>query len=720
MAQDLVTQGENRSDDVDDNELEENLKKTINGFLRGYGTGDDHDKSSRVDILENTFKIDLNLPLADFSFESAKAYGATNIKTDESDYFALVCEPDSIPRTDIAFPLINSPHNNITVLVSHGIVELSRTGDERMVFLYRKPKGTKLSKLISASKSPPSVDFICSYIIYPLAAAIEHLNSNIGVTHGLINCDNIYFDTSENTVGAVLGPCITESSGLSQPFYYESIERMQALPAGKGNGSGAQDYYALAVVVLHIIYGMNHFDGLTKEQLIRNILKAGAFDALARNKDMNEIFYDFFRGMLSYSTHDRWNYRYLKAWLDGKRYNVMPTPPPHEAIRPFDFEDGHAYTRKEVAHLFFRHWKSVPEVFIDGTLSSWVVISLRNKELNEYLNSVSKIIIGNNRNKDSYIDEHIMRVISVFDPFGPVRLKNLSFHMDGINSLLANSVLKGVESDQNLIMKFIELSMFNFIVDQKNKYIDKYEENEKYSIDTAVTRLEKLRGIIRNNGLGFGVERIFYDLNPRTKCISPLLKGKYVSTLPILLRTLDRMAPQLYNNSDPIDRHIAAFVASHLSIQHELHITSLDDQPSLAKSNVMIALKMMALAQHRARINHLPGLTNWFAIRILPLLDVIRSRTLKRKLVVMLANAARSGSLQKMEEVLISSGYAHAESVAFEQAVRTFKKNAADIEYYTKKEMIGIHSKQLGAKMAHYVAIAALIISFIISIRGGI
>jgi hypothetical protein len=261
--------------------------------------------------------------------------------------------------------------------------------------------------------------------------------------------------------------------------------------------------------------------------------------------------------------------------------------------------------------------------------------------------------------------------------------------------------------------------MFHFITNQKTKEPDKIAETVGSNLSAIFMRLDRLRSITRNTGLGFGPERVLYDLNPGMKCISPLLAGVHVSTLSSMLKELDKLAPRLSQTNDPIDAHIAAFIASHLNIQHEIYINSLSSHPELVKQPVMIALKILASAQSKTRINYLPGLTNWLALRILPLLDMIRSRTLKKKLLAMLANAARSGNIQKMADVIIESGYAQAETAAYMQAVRSFKQNAKNIVYYNKKEMIEIHSKQLGARMSHYIAIAALITSFIIAIRGG-
>ena len=710
MAQDVAVI--NSPDKAEKHKLEADIGKSMAGFLRDYKP---EIIALEKDVLDRRYFIDLNTPLPDFNCKNAKAYASADRKIEGKELVALVCEVGTLQRMEAIAPLINAPHPNIMQLISAGVVELSRLGEERFVILYEKPKGKKLSEILATATKRPSFEFICQNIINPIALAIQHL-SETGLAHGSINCDNIYFQSV-----AILGSCAAEPCGFSQPFYYEPLERMQALPSGKGEGDNSQDYYALAVVILHVIYGINHFAGISEDALIQRIMKEGAFNALTRQKDMPEVFYDFFRGLLNPNSKERWGYKYMKAWLDGKRYNVMPAPPPQEAIRPFEFEGGSANTRREVAQMFFKNWKAVPEVLVSGQLANWVAISLRNKELNEYLLSITKginSIIGKN---DTTIDEQIMRIIVIFDQLGPVRIRKLSFQIDGISSLFAELMLAHSVADMLLLIDFIELSMFSFVFEQKNKGNENKDKDEQVNVkyEILITRLEKLRGILRNHGFGFGAERVFYDLNPTVQCISPLVAGKYVANLPSLLKTLDGIASNLSRDKDPIDNHTAAFIASRININHAVNLSGLETNKTLAKSDSLIALKLLAAAQRKSRIDSLPGLSHWLGLRILPLLDAIRSKTLKKKLLTMLEKSVKTGSLTRMADIFVESGYAFAEEMAFQQSVEKYKTNIREINYYNRQDVIDAQSKRLGTNMAHRVAVVALVASFYFAIRGG-
>src|SRR5690606_33117998 len=107
-----------------------------------------------------------------------------------------------------------------------------------------------------------------------------------------------------------------------------------------------------------------------------------------------------------------------------------------------------------------------------------------------------------------------------------------------------------------------------------NDWIEIHRKQADYampsSINAAVLKHDRLRPYLRMSGLGFGIERILYDLNPDMPCLSPLFANTYVYTLQDLLKQLDALAPSRAKDEDPIDVHIAAFITSKVNMQHEL------------------------------------------------------------------------------------------------------------------------------------------------------
>jgi len=671
----------------------------LNDFLRRYHPSA---ADAKLDLLQDRYRIELSTPLPEFDGKTSRAFAATDLAEPTRMMFAQICHPGSVQRHRTIGILTTITHQYILPLAAAGTVQLSRPEEERFVIFYERPQGKKLSELLAQNQYPLTQSFVCDRIIAPLAAAI-HQFSELDITHGSINPDNIYFSDV-----AVLGPCVAEPCGYSQPFYCEPLERMLALPGAKGEGSPAHDYYALAIVVLYILHGAKHFTSMTADSLARSIFREGVYNALTGQKEMPEMFYDFFRGMLSQNDKDRWSYRFIKPWLEGKRYNVLSPPPPVEAIRPFEFGGALANTRRELAYLFCTDWDKMADPVRSGKLGQWIAVSLRNKDLVEKVTRISRSIVELGFKNEVQLNEQLMHVILLLDPNGPIRMKNLSLYIDGIDSLCAELYANKAHQELHLLAKFIEFNMGNYWLELQRKAIQNY--TVPTTINTILMKLERLRTTMRYGGLGFGLERMLYELNPEMPCLSPLLRQWHILTLPQLLIRLDRLAPNLSKDDEPLDRHMAAFLASRLGIMHEIRLHDLASSPSLANNRAIIALHLLSLAQQKSGDMQLPGLTHWLVLRILPALDAIHSRSLKRKLKGMLMEQAKAGYTQLLADLVVTSNYASADQTSFHQAWSLYLTNESKIGGYRKGSRIDQESIRFGFIIGKAIAYGAFLL----------
>lgn len=662
------------------------------------------------DVFMDRYRIELSTPLPEFDTKLAKAYAATDLIDPAKLIFALVCNPGTTPRMRVIQALKSVNHQYILPLLNAGPVELSRPEEERFVIFYERPAGKKLSELLAQHNQPINQHFLCDRIIAPLASALN-MFTQLEISHGALRPDNIYFADI-----AVLGPCVAEPCGYSQTYPFETLERMQSLPTAKGEGTTSHDFYALAVLVLYILHGPEHFKPYnTQDRLISAILREGVYNALTRQLDVPEIFNDFFRGIFSQTADDRWDYRYVKPWLDGKRYNVLPPPTPNEAIRPYEFGELQASTRRELAHILFFDWDKIADQVQSGKLTQWVSVSLRNKELADSIARITRSASEASNKNDVQLSEQLMRILLLLDPQGPIRIKQMSLHLDGIDTLCADLHMSRNQSDLQFLAKFIEFNMANYWLEQQRKGRD-YEVPA--AINAILIRLERLRACIRNSGYGFGLERMIYDLNPELPCQSPIFKNWHVGTLSVLLKRLNQLAPSLAKDDDPLDRHIAAFIASKLSLQHEVRLHELAAVPSLANNRTMIALRFLSMAQQKTENAHLPGLTHWFALRLLPTLETIHSRTLRERMKNVLLEHAPAGYLQLMADTFINADYATTDQVGFNHAWATYHNNAIKIQNFRAGLQIDQQSARVGYSISKTLAYMGLMISLFTSIMG--
>jgi hypothetical protein len=671
---------------------EAKLQDTIAGFLSSYAP----EKSSNLtDTLDGRYKVDFSTPLFEYDTKNAKAFQCNDSTGEHPQLYALVCKNGTYQRHAAIEKLKGFESRNMVSLKSSGIIKNPQTDSEHFALIYTRPNGKKLSDLLAGVNERISDSFISRNILSPLIGVVGQL-SEIGVSHGSIRADNIYYGEYP-----VLGECLSEPSGYNQPFYAEPIQRMQAHPAGKGEGNVEHDYYALAVLTVYMLYGVNHFSVHSRETLQKRILKDGAYASLLRGKEPPELFTDLLRGLFSGNINERWNYRNLKQWLDGKWSNIMLPAAPTEALRPFEFAGTSISTRKELAHQLFLNWEQAIELMRTDSLIQWVTLNLRNKELAESLKRIKKIVSESTVKNQIQATEQIMRLIQILDPEGPIRIGSLSFHPDGLDSLCLELSNAQSADELKLLSKYIELSMFSHWTDILRTSPD-YVMPE--SINNIALRIDRLRLFARNVGLGFGNERILYELNPKLACQSPLFANQYIVTLPAMLDRLDKLASNLFRNQDAIDSHIAAYIASQCGIMHEIKLHQLIPHPSLASDKSAMALHFISTAQARGGNIRIPGVAHWLSFRILPVLDIIRSRTLRSRVKSMMVQRAQTGFTQNLAEIIIHSNYAVADMSGYVKAVDTYKNKIERIAFYKKEHVIEDFSDRLGNSMAIFWA----------------
>lgn len=693
----------------DDAQSNAPLLQKLKDFLNRYSPT--HNETA--DTLDERYSIDLAMALPELDASNAKAFVASDNMEPSKLIYAHVCEPGKTQRYRAITLLKGLENRYIVQLLAAGTVTLSSNNEERFVIFYERPAGIKLSELMKRKRIPANQAFIIEHILLPLGNVIAAF-SELDISHGLVNPDNIFISDT-----AMLGPCVAEPCGYSQPYFYESVERIQALPAAKGEGSAAQDYYALAVTLLYILHGPEHFEKYTKDGFTRSLLKHGAYHALMQEKEVAEVFYDFFRGTLTIGAEERWNSKQVLPWLSGKRYNVLPPPPPVDAVRPFEFGEQLASTRRELAHLFAKDWEHMIAALQNNQLSHWVSVSLRNKELSDIVTRLSRTAYDLSTKNDPHVNDSLMNIVMLLDPTGPIRIKHISMHVDGLDTLCAELYVNKANPELQMLAKFIEANMVNYWLELQQK-LHKNEFKVPPIINSLNIKLDRLRGTIRNTGFGFGLERMLYDLNPEMPCISPVLAGKHVTSLTELLIKLDKIAPTLSDDEDPMDRHIAAYIASKLVIQHEIRLHDLASIPVLASNRTMIALYLLAMAQERADPVRVPGLSHWVILRLLPLLSHIHSRTLRQKLKNVLMSYAPLGYLPKIAELLVTASHLNDDHEGFQQALLTFRENTIAIDNFQRAENIEYDSINMGFNIARMVAYICVAGSFFLVMRLGI
>jgi hypothetical protein len=171
--------------------------------------------------------------------------------------------------------------------------------------------------------------------------------------------------------------------------------------------------------------------------------------------------------------------------------------------------------------------------------------------------------------------------------------------------------------------------------------------------DCAVLRMDarQQRSWAQQRGRDAGVLRLTYLLNPLLPCASPILATRWVANLTDLMASLEDLAGRIdHSQTDPMDTHIAAFIAARLERRLDGDIANAEGKSD--KVQCLAPLRMLAQLQVRLRSGAAPGLAGWLADRVGPALASWRNRQRRTEVRERLTGLVPQGYLAPMLVVL--------------------------------------------------------------------
>lgn len=664
-------------------------------FLKQYAPP--RSRTAVKDTLNGHYRIVSNQPLAEFSSAYAKAYAARDDNNPDHQLYALIFE-NGVPirQKNIQF-LKSFRHPSLVSLLAEGIIETGAASEMRYAVILEKPAGQSLAHILAQRANPMSDIAIASQYLRPLTEILSAF-VKAGISHNRINPHNIYISGGN----IVLGECISEPSGFSQEFLFEPLERMLILPRAKADFAPSADCYALAILALHLALGFAPFAQIHKDVILRNIFNQGTYHALIMPWDLPNGLQDFFRGTLGEGRRDRWDIANIESWLGGRRFNLILPTLPIETTRGFEFHEALYLSRKHLAYAMWENWKEARTLLTDNRLTRWLAVHVHKADIAEL---ITRLTITNNAISLPQENELLARILILLDPTGPLRFKHICVSVEAIGALLASAIAAERSDDIRAFIQILDADLPGFWLEQQ-------KSNPEYV--ALASRIQKARNHLHMKGLGFGIERCLYDLNPNLPCLSPMLKGQYAMTLSEALVALDNVAAQ--NASHEVgDAHLAAFITNRLDLNREIKLQELNTSAELMKNHSLVMLKILAHAQSKAKEGPLKGLSYWFAARLLPLLDGMHSRARQRRLRTELQSIAAKGVLENISGLLLSAQGFEADGRDFNLAVADYAarrnhiaalKNPSDLAYYAN-----IKGRGIAQSIAYSVCLATVYIT---------
>ena len=348
--------------------------------------------TGRPVLLHDRYAIDPSTSIPEMDGPSAKAYSVKDNVHPNRNLFALVCNSDLPTRIDVMVSVQEQEIDGLIPLISWGTLNWPLMGKHSMALIYELPRGGLIIRAIENKELQLNELEIQKRILPPIITGIVSL-SELGHVHRSIRPSNIFF-MDESLQILVLGNCVTSPCGFDQPIIFETIERSTSSPGGRGQGTFADDIYALGVTLALLLLGKDHMDMIGEEKLLDLKLQRGSYDAICGNANFPSTVSKLLRGMLDDNVNARWGKEELNSWVEGSKVPSVKQAAAINAQNPYHFENNVFYNTRSLSLYLSRHLDTAMEIINDKKLINWLQKDIKNKKQAHSLSTTIEHDVG--------------------------------------------------------------------------------------------------------------------------------------------------------------------------------------------------------------------------------------------------------------------------------------------------------------------------------------
>lgn len=565
---------------------------------------------------------------------------ATDTKTGRSDRMALLVRPDAPPRAQVLNALTGMPIEGVLAPVAQG-VGIGADGEQAWFIICPAPPGPP----IWGPHGPPPRRWheleMLNTLLRPVAQTLERLQAR-HVTHRAIRPENMFRGAPNDPVA--LGCAWAAPAASLQSAVYEPPYVAMCLANGRGEGSIADDVYALGVTLLVLATGRVPMAGMDDATIIRRKLELGSFAALAGEDRLSPAISDLVRGMLAEDPDHR-PHPTLLADPAAARARRVAARPARRAQRPLDIEQTAAVNLRSLALGIALAPDEGARQLRSGAVDKWLRRSLGDSahaaQLDELVRGLATGFSANDDNVDALMAS---RAVAILDPLAPLTWRGVAIWPDGLGPALAGQgrAPDGRAAEQVLGDMIGAEAAAGWAALRPERG------------DPMLMRVEahQHRTTLRTRGPGGGIARLRYTLNPLLPCRSPLVGRAMVVRLADLLPALELTAATRAADAPvPMDGELGAFlVARHEHrVEHELLNFAEARTPADA---ALIVLRLLAGLQSHQHIAALPHLAAWLGARVAPLVETWANRPQRARIGAALTALSVAGQLGPMLALL--------------------------------------------------------------------
>lgn len=622
---------------------------------QGRGAGDP--AAAKV-VLGKRYEIFADQPLVQLNTATATAYRAADKRDERADMFAYVCRPGLPPRSDIMGALKGVETPALLRLRDAGVVDWPLNRAHRAVVLFDRPAGRRLMTTLDDRIEPMLDEAITRQVMQPALLALKELKAR-RLFHGCINPTNIFMRPGANST-VVFGECASAPSGYCQPLVFETLERGMAMPSGRGPGSVADDMYALGVLILFLALGRNPVGGQSDDRVLQAKLDRGSYAALVGDARVSAMMTEPVRGLLLDDPGQRWSLADLDLWLSGRRLSPKQPQPVRRAQRPLSFAGRDYVAARSLAFAMERSPIEAVRIIENGELETWLRRSMEDETLADRVHEGTQS--ASSGSGGTLSDRRLARVLMALDPTAPIRYRGISVMPEGIGVALAEAVSTGVHVQE--VAEVISAQLPIFWISVQGVFSPEHVPIVKM-FETARNYLERISP-------GFGIERVLYHLNPGMPCMGAMVVDEYPQELDDLLYAMERAAERPDRPTEPLDRHIMAFILSRHGGINERSLLGIGPTGKPLE-RVLGILDILFEIQRKSRAFPLPKLCGWVATMMDPAIERYRSGTLRDRVRDELAKQAETGAFKNLYVIVQNNNLVQRDGAAFDLAKREYQ-----------------------------------------------
>lgn len=577
-------------------------------------------------VVKERFEINFDTPLPDFDTNGGKAFIAIDKTNASRRLFALVCNNDSPPRLSILPYLksIDNPH--LLKLVEYDIIDYIPENSRNIALIYNQPTGPRADTYLPDTTPMSAESF--KKLLSSLTTASENLRAN-NITHRAIRVDNIFYK-NESRTELVLGDCAASFPGLFQPIEYETVESSLCIPQGRGNGTNANDIYAIGVTLLNLYLQKDISVDISTPELIRSKLKKGSYQTLSGNNKIAPLVSTVLRGLLNDDPDGRWSFTQIYKFMEHNEASFAPPDTGEQSPRALVINGEKFYTSRDVAIALQSNPEDAFSLFKSGKLLEWIKNGLDNEKLYAKIEKQLNSLNDDNSNANTVL----AAVCIMLDNNLPIKDGDIYIFPDGI----PKTIFHYLRNDLNL-------KDFYAIFNSDLVRLWYQEQNNL----RAPSNFSEFKNYLNNKSYGYGIDRIMYDFDEDIPCTSLLIGKDFVNTPSRLLRSLNRNYSEM-KDAIPYDRNIVAYLRCKMGKKIDGIITDLNSNTESLQSNAI--LRLYSTIQNKNGPASLPNLTLWLVNLAKPIIKSYHNLKFQKYLEHELVKTARTGKIIDLYNML--------------------------------------------------------------------